>query len=99
MRRKPLISVILRPEEMSQETLRASIESVRSQWYPYWELCISTATASPVLEEARGADRRIKIVLDDTGSDPLELSTGEHILRIEDVIAPDILLQTAKSLH
>ena len=82
---KPLLSVLLQVEE---EELADCIESVRSQWYPYWELCIVTPT-----EYCRGIDPRIKIASDGT---PIELSTGEYLVVVTDPIAPDVLFRVAK---
>ena len=82
--RKPLISVIVG----ASERLREQIESVRAQWYPYWELCLCGGG----LEEYRGLDPRIKI------GATAEMSTGEHLLFLEDgLMGPDYLLEVAKA--
>ena len=83
---KPLLSVLLQVED---DELAKCIESVRSQWYPYWELCIVT---SSVLEHCRGIDPRIKIATDGA---PIELSTGEYLVVVTDAIAPDVLFRLA----
>jgi GT2 family glycosyltransferase/uncharacterized coiled-coil protein SlyX len=62
----PLISVVMPVYETPECYLRAAIDSVRTQLYPNWELCIADdASKSPhvrsVLEEYRAADSRIKI--------------------------------------
>lgn len=95
---RPVFSVIMRVEDTVDEHLRARIESVRSQWYPYWELCISGSAASDILEAYRGVDPRMRIVCDDTASDPVELSTGEYLVVIDDAIATDAMLRIAKAL-
>jgi glycosyltransferase involved in cell wall biosynthesis len=82
---KPLLSVLLQVED---DELAQCIESVRSQWYPYWELCLVTPS-----ECCRGIDPRIKIAAEGT---PIELSTGEYLVVLTEAIAPDVLFRLAK---
>lgn len=62
----PLISVVMPVYNIKEEWLRAAIESVRNQIYPYWELCIADdASTLPhirtVLTEYAMQDSRIKV--------------------------------------
>jgi O-antigen biosynthesis protein len=62
----PLVSVAMATYETPEPYLREAIASVRSQIYPRWELVVADdASSSPhirqVLEEAAGADERIKV--------------------------------------
>ena len=82
---KPLISVIAGAENA------AYVNSVRAQWYPYWELCICAD-----LQTYRGLDPRIKVV-SGTPDTAAEISTGEYLLNLEGPIPPDFLLTIAKS--
>src|SRR3954469_14185704 len=66
MIRQPLISIILPVYNPPLEVLEASIESVRQQIYPRWELCIADdastdAAIAPFLKTAAAADPRIKV--------------------------------------
>jgi glycosyltransferase involved in cell wall biosynthesis len=73
---KPLISLIAGDA--------AQIDSVRAQWYPYWELCTD-------LDNYRGLDPRIKIGASE------EIATGEYLLKLESPISPDFLFELIKS--
>jgi hypothetical protein len=88
LRHKPLISVIAGVEN-------AHIESVRGQWYPYWELCLY---GSEVVEEYRGADPRIKVIAG-TRDDAVEISTGECVMDLDGPMAPDSLFQIVTTHH
>ncbi len=62
---KPLISVVMPVYNVEKRWLIRAIESVRSQLYPYWELCIADdASTKPyikeVLEEYCKKDKRIR---------------------------------------
>lgn len=83
LRHKPLISVIAGAENT------ADIESVRAQWYPYWELCIY---GSDVLKKYRGLDPRIKVIAG-TRDDAVEISTGEYVVQLDGPMPPDFLLK------
>ena len=80
---KPLVSVIAGAENA------AHIESVRAQWYPYWELCLY---GSEVVEEYRGVDPRIKVIAG-TRDDAVEISTGEYVMDLDGPMAPEFLLE------
>lgn len=63
---RPLISVVMPTYNADPAWLRQAIESVRSQLYENWELCIaddasSNEAAIAVLREYQGLDPRIKI--------------------------------------
>jgi glycosyltransferase involved in cell wall biosynthesis len=88
--RTPIFSVI---PKVPEAQLRSCIESVRSQWYPYWELCLATSAHS--IEDYHGVDPRLRIA---AGAAPIELSTGEYLVFIEDAIAPDVLLRFAQDV-
>jgi GT2 family glycosyltransferase len=67
MARPPVFSVVMPVYDPRPDLLNAAIESVRTQLYPYWELCIaddaSTNREIPnVLTEAAKRDSRIKFV-------------------------------------
>jgi len=111
---KPLISVIVPVYNTPEPFLRACLESVFNQYYPYWELCIADdASTEPyvrsVLEEFRQqAPDKIKIIYRDTNghiseasNSALSLATGEFVafLDHDDELAPEALLEVAKLLN
>lgn len=64
---QPLISVVMPTYNPNPDWLIAAIESVRTQIYPRWELCIADdasthAAVRPILESYAKKDSRIKIV-------------------------------------
>lgn len=63
----PLISVVMPVFDTPEQWLRKAIDSVRTQLYPYWQLCIAddastTPYVRPLLEAAAAADPRIRVV-------------------------------------
>lgn len=81
---KPLIRVIVRAEHA------AHVDSVRAQWYPYWELCLYAD-----VEKYRGLDPRIKVITGAPG-DPVDTSTGEYVLNLNSPMMPDFLFEMVK---
>lgn len=87
----PLISVVMPVYNTQKQWLVKAIESVRSQIYPHWELCISdNASTLPdvrkVLDEYARLDPRIHVVYRETNghicansNTALTLATGEFI--------------------
>lgn len=85
------VSIILPTYNSSERWLRRAIESVRSQLYSHWELCIADDSSSmphirAVLEEYQNLDDRIKVMLRDynghlsaASNSALELASGEFI--------------------
>ena len=63
---RPIISVLMPAYNTDEGLLRQAISSVRSQLYPYWELCVADdASSSPqvasVLAETAAADATDKV--------------------------------------
>lgn len=92
---KPCISIIMPTYNSSERWLRCAIESVRTQLYPYWELCIADdASSMPhvrvVLNEYRSLDERIKVVFRErnghisaASNSALELASGEFVALLD----------------
>ena len=92
---KPCISIIMPTYNSSERWLRRAIESVRSQLYPHWELCIADDASTmhhvrAILEEYQRLDERIKIVFRDrnghisaASNSALELATGEFVALLD----------------
>jgi O-antigen biosynthesis protein len=99
----PLISVIIALGEASEAALSKSFESLISQLYPFWELCIavdylSEPLTKPFLLSSKARDPRIKLVRPGTVSSSestnaaLNATTGEFVTVLE---AGDILAEHA----
>lgn len=102
---RPLISVVMPVYNPTPAHLRAAIESVRTQLYPNWELCVVN-DASPshqvarILERYARTDRRIKVAhrsenggIAAASNDALGLTTGDFVALLDDddVLAPAAL--------
>jgi O-antigen biosynthesis protein len=92
---RPVFSVLMPVYNPPAKFLRLAIESVRSQLYPDWELCIADdASTEPevrqVLEEAVESDLRIRVVhrplnehISVATNTALEVATGEFIALLD----------------
>ena len=91
----PLISVVMPVYNPRPEWLAEAIESVRSQLYPHWELCIAddrspNPAIRPLLERYAALDSRIKVVFRETNghisaasNSALGLVTGEWVALLD----------------
>lgn len=92
---KPKISIIIPTYNTDDKYLRECIDSVLSQSYPYWELCIAD-DASPkkhvqnTLNFYKKSDSRIKVVfreknghISKSSNSALELATGDFIALLD----------------
>ncbi len=108
----PLISVVMPVYNVAPEWLHKAVDSVRSQLYPHWELCIaddaspSESTREAVRQLAAG-DGRIKTVfLKENGgisrcsNAAAALAEGHYIafLDHDDELAPDALYEMALAI-
>lgn len=93
--RPPLISIVVPVYNPPAALLTEMIESVRSQIYPHWELCIAD-DASPashvrrILEEYRDRDPRIRVVFREcnghichASNTALGLATGDFVALLD----------------
>ncbi|CAN5349360.1 N/A [soil metagenome] len=108
----PLISVIMPTYNANPDWLREAIESVRSQLYPHWELCIADdastdARTREVLDAYRG-DARIRAVrrprnghISAASNTALALAHGEWIALLDhdDVLKEDALFWIADCIN
>ena len=111
-RYKPVISVIMPVFNTPEKFLRAAIESVLNQVYPYWELCIADDASTQfhvksVLKEY-SSDPRIKVVfrnenghISRASNSALEIATGEFIALLDhdDLLTSDALYEVALLLN
>lgn len=109
----PLISVLMPTYNPAPHHLRAAIDSVRSQLYPKWELCIAddNSTDPRVLELLRDFERmddRIKIVfrsenghISRATNSALALATGDYsaLLDHDDLLSEDALYRVVAELQ
>ena len=110
---KPVLSVVTPVCNVEPSFLRRCIESVRNQWYPFWELCLcddgptDEGTAS-VLREYRGIDGRIKVIqlpvnkgIAAASNCAVEISTGGYLafLDNDDELTPDALCEVVTALN
>jgi O-antigen biosynthesis protein len=108
----PRISVVMPAYNTDIEHLRAAIESVRSQRYPHWELCIAddcspSASVRKLLREYKSADRRIQTVfrrsnggISAATNSALALATGDYVafLDHDDLLDDCALVCIAKAI-
>lgn len=71
----PLISVVISASHASARWLRRAIESVQSQLYPHWELCLVADTSTRarlrrVFEEYGTKDVRIRVIFQERPGNP-----------------------------
>ena len=91
----PLISVIMPVYNTPEKWLRRAIESIRSQLYPHWELCIADdASSKPyvkaILQEYESKDARIKVTFRDVNghisaasNSAIEMARGDFIALVD----------------
>jgi GT2 family glycosyltransferase len=109
---RPVVSVLLPAFDVKGEWLERGLDSVLSQVYPRWELCIcgdpTEERAREVLDRYERLDERIKVTYLEgetgvTGSlnAPLSAARGEFAGLFEggDELAPDALFEVVKLLQ
>jgi GT2 family glycosyltransferase/cyclopropane fatty-acyl-phospholipid synthase-like methyltransferase len=108
----PLISVVMPVYNPPADLLRAAIESVRSQLYSKWELCIADDNSpephvAAILGEYEALDSRIKVTRRSTNghisaasNSALGLATGQWVacLDHDDVLADHALALVAEAI-
>lgn len=111
----PKISILMPVYNVDGVILRKAIESVKSQWYKNWELCIyndcsikkSTLQFLQSLEED-STDKRIKIKhgqhnknISLATNECFDMSTGEYVLLMDndDLISPNCLYEVVKLIN
>lgn len=109
----PKISVVMPTHNPRPEWLVEAIESVRSQIYSEWELCIaddasSDLTTRPILERYAHEDKRIKVVFREqnghisaASNSALELATGDWVALLDhdDLLTEHALVLVADAIN
>lgn len=110
---RPAISIVMPTYNSPLKWLRKCIESVRSQAYPDWELCIAddASTDADVRRELRRyqqLDKRIKVAfrqrnghISAASNSALELATGKYVALLDhdDELHPLALFEVAKAVR
>jgi len=110
---QPTISLIVPVYNPSRQFLTAMIESVLSQVYPHWELCLADdASTEPHVREVitryEALDDRIKVEfrsenghISAASNSALSLATGEFIALLDhdDALAPQALYEMVAQLN
>ncbi|AFZ45838.1 glycosyl transferase family 2 [Halothece sp. PCC 7418] len=110
---QPVISIIMPVFNTPEAFLKESIETVLTQVYPHWELCIADDASTQrhirdLLNHYQAQDARIKVIfrpenghISKTSNSALELATGEYIALLDhdDLLTPDALYQVVKFLN
>jgi O-antigen biosynthesis protein len=109
---RPLVSVVTPVYNTDARWLRASIESVKSQAYPHWQLCLADdgstrAETRALLREYENDPRiRIKMLATNGGiaaasNEALTLAKGEFVafLDHDDELTPDALFEVVALLN
>lgn len=109
---RPVIAVVMVVDNPRPQFLSATIQSIRRQIYPDWELCVvvevsSSLAVRQVIERHRGEDERIKVIFRQEG-DPdlpaenlaLELTEDEFAAQLgpEDMLAEHALFWVADAI-
>jgi GT2 family glycosyltransferase len=108
---RPLISLVMPTYKTDPKYLREAVDSVRSQYYPEWELIVVDDGSEDVALEqtmsSYGGDKRIRfkplrrnVGISAATNAGLELCKGEFVgfLDHDDTLTPDALLRVAQAL-
>lgn len=113
MAQRPLVSVVMPTYNTDPVYLRACIDSVLHQSYPYWELCIAD-DASPmphvreILDAYQAQDARIRVCfrpenghISAASNSALALSTGEFVALLDhdDILPQHALLFVVEAIN
>lgn len=110
---RPIISIVVPVYNTPEKYLRACIDSVLRQSYPYWELCIADDNSPnhrvrAVLREYLEKDRRVKVAFRDVNghiseasNSALELASGDYVALLDhdDELAEHALLFMAEAIQ
>ncbi|HHH7687637.1 TPA: glycosyltransferase [Escherichia coli] len=113
MQKPPLISVVMPVYNPEEVYLRACIDSVLEQSYPYWELCIADDKSPKehvqrVLREYEAKDPRVKVVyrqqnghISAASNSALQIAIGEFVALLDhdDALPEHALLFMAQTIH
>lgn len=110
---QPLISIVMPVFDPPAKFLKQAIESVISQSYPHWQLCIADdCSPNPkirrLLQVYASKDPRIEVVfrtenghLSASSNSALQMAKGEYVLLMDhdDLITPNCLFEVVKHIN
>ena len=113
LKHKPLISVLIPVYNPFAQHLKACLDSVLNQLYPYWEACVvddgsRDKRIKEILETYKRRDARIKVVyhgcnrhISSALNTALMMAKGEFVALLDhdDELTPDALLEVARLLN
>lgn len=113
LNKKPLISLVMPVFDPPKKFLIKAIESVFSQVYKNWELCIADDASTkkyirPLLESYASKDSRVKVTFRKTNghisvasNSAIKLATGQFVAFMDhdDELRPHSLLEVAKVIN
>lgn len=112
LERPPLFSVVMPVFNTDPALLRSTLDSLRAQIYPHWELCVADDASSrqetrEVLQEAAAQDARVRVVWRDTNghisrasNSALALVRGQYVVLMDhdDLLSEDALCCVARTV-
>ena len=109
---RPVISIVVPVHDTRREWLDALVQSVRSQFYPHWQLVLvdDASTKAPTREALTAAedDDRIRVIRRESGGGismatnaGIAVADGDYIAFVDhdDLLEPDALLQVARAIE
>ena len=110
---EPTFSIVVPLYKTPQNYLQKLIDSVKSQTYGKWELCLSDGSGSDsplasFLDDVKAREQRIKVVTHDkklqiseNTNAAIEIATGEYIVFADhdDELTPDALYECLKAIN
>lgn len=111
--KRPTFSVLVPVYNTDERWLRACIDSVISQHYPHWELCIADdkstrVSVRKVLDEYQRKDKRIRVVyrqenghISAASNSALDIARGDYVALLDhdDELHPMALLSMAEAIN
>ena len=110
---RPRFSIVVPLYKTNPEYLREMVDSVKSQTYPEWELCLSDGSGAdspltPLLKELEAEDARIRTVMNEEAlrisvntNAAIRITSGDYLVFMDhdDVIPPNALYECAALLE
>ena len=110
---EPKISIVVPLYKTDHRFLKEMIDSVKSQSYSNWELCLSDGSGNPsplkdILTKYENGDKRIKVIrndsplqISDNTNKALELVAGDWIAFMDhdDLLTPDAFYECVKAIN
>ena len=111
IKKKPLISIIMPVYNIDVKWLRLAIQSISSQWYDNWELCIvddfsSNSETTSFLHSIEDPKIKVSFLSTNQGisaaaNAALSMATGKYVALMDhdDELTPDALYEVVKAIN